>query len=209
MTVFNLSCCKQYSSQRLKWKQIHKHLIRRRIYCLCIHTQIHFMIFNPCVAEWTAEMREKKPPVTFSLCPSGTEVVLLEVVLLAMVLLAMVLLAVVLLAVVLLDVNGRQVLNLTALFILWCCFLPLAQNTDSETVPNSTLEDGPGDGFTILSAKSLFLGQKVICGVPRWPGNNSCQQSFSFGGKMTVGVRKIGQNLIKSNEVKWLTWFKK
>lgn len=40
--------------------------------------------------------------------------------------------------------------------------LSLPQNADSETVPNSTVEDGPGDGFTILSAKSLFLGQKVI-----------------------------------------------
>ncbi|XP_051937095.1 core histone macro-H2A.2 [Hippocampus zosterae] len=32
---------------------------------------------------------------------------------------------------------------------------------DKESVPNSTVEDGPGDGFTILSAKSLFLGQKL------------------------------------------------
>lgn len=74
MTVFNLSCCIQYSSQRLKWKQIHKHLIRRRIYCLCIHTQIaqiHFMIFNPCVAEWTAEMREKKTTCNFFSMPFG------------------------------------------------------------------------------------------------------------------------------------------
>ncbi|KAG7253202.1 hypothetical protein CRUP_029118, partial [Coryphaenoides rupestris] len=38
----------------------------------------------------------------------------------------------------------------------------LNQNADNdkEAVPNSTVEDGPGDGFTILSAKSLFLGQK-------------------------------------------------
>ncbi|XP_068597602.1 core histone macro-H2A.2 isoform X1 [Brachionichthys hirsutus] len=35
------------------------------------------------------------------------------------------------------------------------------KNTDTESVPNSTVEDGPGDGFTILSAKSLFLGQKL------------------------------------------------
>ncbi len=41
-------------------------------------------------------------------------------------------------------------------------FLHLAKSTDNESVPNSTVEDGPGDGFTILSAKSLFLGQKVI-----------------------------------------------
>ncbi|XP_049457185.1 core histone macro-H2A.2 isoform X1 [Epinephelus fuscoguttatus] len=34
------------------------------------------------------------------------------------------------------------------------------KSTD-ESVPNSTVEDGPGDGFTILSAKSLFLGQKL------------------------------------------------
>lgn len=34
----------------------------------------------------------------------------------------------------------------------------------------STADDGPGDGFTILSAKSLFLGQKVkghVTGVTR------------------------------------------
>lgn len=36
-------------------------------------------------------------------------------------------------------------------------------DNDKESVPNSTVEDGPGDGFTILSAKSLFLGQKVTC----------------------------------------------
>ncbi|XP_056291673.1 core histone macro-H2A.2 [Pseudoliparis swirei] len=35
------------------------------------------------------------------------------------------------------------------------------KSVDSESVPNSTVEDGPGDGFTILSAKSLFLGQKL------------------------------------------------
>ncbi|TNN55404.1 Core histone macro-H2A.2 [Liparis tanakae] len=35
------------------------------------------------------------------------------------------------------------------------------RSVDSEAVPNSTVEDGPGDGFTILSAKSLFLGQKL------------------------------------------------
>uniref|UniRef100_A0A8C2WWL2 MacroH2A.2 histone n=1 Tax=Cyclopterus lumpus TaxID=8103 RepID=A0A8C2WWL2_CYCLU len=35
------------------------------------------------------------------------------------------------------------------------------KSTDSESVPNSTVEDSPGDGFTILSAKSLFLGQKL------------------------------------------------
>ncbi|XP_022620875.1 core histone macro-H2A.2 isoform X2 [Seriola dumerili] len=34
-------------------------------------------------------------------------------------------------------------------------------DNDKESVPNSTVEDGPGDGFTILSAKSLFLGQKL------------------------------------------------
>lgn len=40
---------------------------------------------------------------------------------------------------------------------------PKAKNTDNnkESVPNSTAEDGLGDGFTILSAKSLFLGQKL------------------------------------------------
>lgn len=38
---------------------------------------------------------------------------------------------------------------------------PRNTENDVETVPNSTVEDGPGDGFTILSAKSLFLGQKL------------------------------------------------
>ncbi|XP_036402685.1 core histone macro-H2A.2 [Megalops cyprinoides] len=32
---------------------------------------------------------------------------------------------------------------------------------DKEVASNSTSEDGPGDGFTVLSAKSLFLGQKL------------------------------------------------
>lgn len=27
---------------------------------------------------------------------------------------------------------------------------------------NRTMEDGPGEGFTVLAAKSLFLGQKVL-----------------------------------------------
>ncbi|XP_041644616.1 core histone macro-H2A.2 [Cheilinus undulatus] len=35
------------------------------------------------------------------------------------------------------------------------------KSSDGESVPNSTAEDGPGEGFTILSAKSLFLGQKL------------------------------------------------
>ncbi|KAM9364360.1 core histone macro-H2A.2 isoform 1-T1 [Pholidichthys leucotaenia] len=38
---------------------------------------------------------------------------------------------------------------------------PKSTDGDKESVPNSTVEDGPGDGFTILSAKSLFLGQKL------------------------------------------------
>lgn len=37
--------------------------------------------------------------------------------------------------------------------------LPL-QSTDG-SLAASTADDGPGDGFTVLSAKSLFLGQKV------------------------------------------------
>lgn len=32
---------------------------------------------------------------------------------------------------------------------------------DKEGFNSSTLEDGPGEGFTVLSAKSLFLGQKL------------------------------------------------
>lgn len=31
-----------------------------------------------------------------------------------------------------------------------------------EGASSSVSEDGPGDGFTILSSKSLLLGQKVI-----------------------------------------------
>ncbi|XP_077350542.1 core histone macro-H2A.2 [Festucalex cinctus] len=38
---------------------------------------------------------------------------------------------------------------------------PKSTDNDKESVPNSTAEDGPGDGFTVLSAKSLFLGQKL------------------------------------------------
>ncbi|XP_034463834.1 core histone macro-H2A.2 isoform X1 [Hippoglossus hippoglossus] len=38
---------------------------------------------------------------------------------------------------------------------------PKSTDNDKESAPNSTAEDGPGDGFTILSAKSLFLGQKL------------------------------------------------
>lgn len=36
------------------------------------------------------------------------------------------------------------------------------KDSDKEGTSNSTSEDGPGDGFTILSSKSLVLGQKVI-----------------------------------------------
>lgn len=32
---------------------------------------------------------------------------------------------------------------------------------DKDASNNFTADDGPGEGFTILSAKSLFLGQKV------------------------------------------------
>uniref|UniRef100_A0A8C5EDT6 Core histone macro-H2A.2 n=1 Tax=Gouania willdenowi TaxID=441366 RepID=A0A8C5EDT6_GOUWI len=38
---------------------------------------------------------------------------------------------------------------------------PKNADSEKESVPNSTVEDGPGEGFTILSAKSLFLGQKL------------------------------------------------
>lgn len=46
----------------------------------------------------------------------------------------------------------------------------LCQRTGGASVATSTADDGPGDGFTILSAKSLFLGQKVkghVTGVSR------------------------------------------
>lgn len=46
----------------------------------------------------------------------------------------------------------------------------LRQSAGSESVATSTVDDGPGDGFTILSAKSLFLGQKVTGHVTQvWP----------------------------------------
>ncbi|XP_055281534.1 core histone macro-H2A.2 isoform X2 [Moschus berezovskii] len=35
------------------------------------------------------------------------------------------------------------------------------KDSDKEGTSNSTSEDGPGDGFTILSSKSLVLGQKL------------------------------------------------
>uniref|UniRef100_A0A9L0IZH1 MacroH2A.2 histone n=1 Tax=Equus asinus TaxID=9793 RepID=A0A9L0IZH1_EQUAS len=35
------------------------------------------------------------------------------------------------------------------------------KDSDKEGTSNSTAEDGPGDGFTILSSKSLLLGQKL------------------------------------------------
>ncbi|KAM9804274.1 core histone macro-H2A.2 [Neosynchiropus ocellatus] len=38
---------------------------------------------------------------------------------------------------------------------------PKNTDNDKESVPSSTVDDSPGDGFTILSAKSLFLGQKL------------------------------------------------
>ncbi|KAF6737455.1 Core histone macro-H2A.2 [Oryzias melastigma] len=38
---------------------------------------------------------------------------------------------------------------------------PKGADNDRDSVATSAMEDGPGDGFTILSAKSLFLGQKL------------------------------------------------
>lgn len=38
---------------------------------------------------------------------------------------------------------------------------PKNQDSEKESEPNSTQEDGLGEGFTVLSAKSLFLGQKL------------------------------------------------
>lgn len=38
---------------------------------------------------------------------------------------------------------------------------PKAPDSEKEAEPNSTIEDGLGEGFTVLSAKSLFLGQKL------------------------------------------------
>ncbi len=44
-------------------------------------------------------------------------------------------------------------------------FMQKSTENDKETDANTTVEDGPGEGFTILSAKSLFLGQKVEIAV--------------------------------------------
>ena len=55
---------------------------------------------------------------------------------------------------------------LTVLIEYDFCFHSKSTDNDKEAVPNSTAEDGPGDGFTILSAKSLFLGQKVPSMTP-------------------------------------------
>ncbi|XP_066535421.1 core histone macro-H2A.2 [Hoplias malabaricus] len=38
---------------------------------------------------------------------------------------------------------------------------PRKGTENDKDAPNSTVDDGPGEGFTILSAKSLFLGQKL------------------------------------------------
>ncbi|XP_023819221.1 core histone macro-H2A.2 isoform X2 [Oryzias latipes] len=38
---------------------------------------------------------------------------------------------------------------------------PKGTDNDRDSVATSAMEDGPGDGFTILSTKSLFLGQKL------------------------------------------------
>uniref|UniRef100_A0A8C2K7J3 Core histone macro-H2A n=1 Tax=Cyprinus carpio TaxID=7962 RepID=A0A8C2K7J3_CYPCA len=40
-------------------------------------------------------------------------------------------------------------------------FMQKSTENDKEADANTTVEDGPGEGFTILSAKSLFLGQKL------------------------------------------------
>ncbi len=44
-------------------------------------------------------------------------------------------------------------------------FMQKSTENDKEADANTTVEDGPGEGFTILSAKSLFLGQKVDIAV--------------------------------------------
>lgn len=47
-----------------------------------------------------------------------------------------------------------------AYFVYFVCLQKSAENDKDGT--NSTMEDGPGEGFTVLAAKSLFLGQKVF-----------------------------------------------
>lgn len=46
------------------------------------------------------------------------------------------------------------------MLIYLLCLQKSAENDKDGT--NSTMEDGPGEGFTVLAAKSLFLGQKVL-----------------------------------------------
>lgn len=45
-------------------------------------------------------------------------------------------------------------------YVYFVCLQKSADNDKDGT--NSTMEDGPGEGFTVLAAKSLFLGQKVL-----------------------------------------------
>lgn len=45
-------------------------------------------------------------------------------------------------------------------YVDFVCLQKSAENDKDGT--NSTMEDGPGEGFTVLAAKSLFLGQKVL-----------------------------------------------
>ena len=55
--------------------------------------------------------------------------------------------------------------GLSRLFLIFPSgFYPQSKpkDSDKEGTSNSTSEDGPVDGFTILSSKSLVLGQKLL-----------------------------------------------
>lgn len=45
-------------------------------------------------------------------------------------------------------------------YVYLVCLQKSAENDKDGT--NRTMEDGPGEGFTVLAAKNLFLGQKVL-----------------------------------------------
>lgn len=61
-----------------------------------------------------------------------------------------------------LSPNPRGLLWTVSHLSLWFHPQSKAKDSDKEGTSNSTSEDGPGDGFTILSSKSLVLGQKVM-----------------------------------------------
>uniref|UniRef100_A0A9L0TQD9 Histone H2A n=1 Tax=Equus caballus TaxID=9796 RepID=A0A9L0TQD9_HORSE len=59
------------------------------------------------------------------------------------------------------------------------------KDSDKEGTSNSTTEDGPGDGFTILSSKSLVLGQKLPSANPADSQPNLSSTVTSLSGDPT------------------------